>query len=157
MQFCCKKEEKIWNLLDSFCNFVAKSKKMSRLFVLLGNTGGGMALLCAIHCALTPIVLTLFPALSGNWIESENTEWAVLIISFFLGGFTLLKSFREHKSKRPLMFLTMAFGLFALNHLFFHENMYPQILLSVSGGLLIVLAQVHNARLRKVCACRVHV
>ncbi|MBX7242655.1 MAG: MerC domain-containing protein [Bacteroidia bacterium] len=129
---------------------------MSRLLVLLGNSGGAMALLCAIHCALTPIVLTLFPALSGNWIESEFMEWAVLILSFLLGAWMMLKNFQQHKNNRPLILMSSAFGLFALNHLLFHENMYPQIILSITGGLLIIYAQVHNARLRKACACRIH-
>ena len=129
---------------------------MSRLLILLGNSGGLMALLCAIHCALTPIVLVLFPALAGNWMESESAEWGILILSFLFGGYMMLKGFSQHKNKRPVLNLTLAFGLFFLNHLFFHDNTIPQIVLSLAGGFFIITAQVQNTRLQKACACVHH-
>lgn len=50
------------------------------------DAGGATAsLLCAIHCALMPILVTLLPLVGLGFLASETTEWVVVALSGVLG------------------------------------------------------------------------
>ncbi len=127
---------------------------MSRLLVLLGNSGSVMSLLCAIHCALTPIILTLFPTIAGSWFESEAIEIGVMIASFLLGGGILLNSYRTHKSLLPFFMLFSGFALFFVQHTLLHSHGLPGVIINLVAASILILAQVKNKRLmQSPCAC----
>lgn len=73
----------------------------------------GASALCAIHCALLPVVLTLFPAISLT--SSSNDELFHLIFAFIIVPLSLLAGYMgcaKHKDK--IVFLGIISGLVIL-------------------------------------------
>ena len=73
----------------------------SRIRVLdrLGATG---SLVCAIHCALLPLVIALLPSLGiATWL-GEGFERGFVTFATLLGIFTLVWGYRRHREVRAL-------------------------------------------------------
>lgn len=124
---------------------------MHRLLLL--GSGSWMAVICAIHCAITPIFLTASPLLVGQWLHSEWMEASMIGLSMILGGIPLYKGFMQHKMRKPILFFVIALLLFSLNILFFHEIVSLSITLSLTGASLMIAAQMLNTRHIKTCTC----
>lgn len=113
----------------------------------------GLALICAVHCALTPILLSLMPLIAGEIIAYHWVEWLMVGASGLIGGLPLLKGYREHRSLLPICMMLMGLGLVLLEHAF-----HLHILLfvpSLIGALLLIMAQVYNLRLKRLATSRV--
>ena len=61
-------------------------------FLWLDRLGVGMALICAVHCLLTPVLIVLLPIIASSfWVDSEFHLWMLIAvvplttISFFMG------------------------------------------------------------------------
>ena len=65
----------------------------------LGATG---SLLCAIHCALLPLVIALLPSLGiATWL-GDGFERGFVVFATLLGLFTLIWGYRRHRAVRAL-------------------------------------------------------
>ena len=58
--------------------------------------GIATSLLCAIHCALLPIVLTSLPLLGVNIIHNGPFEWIMIGLAFLIGAYALVHGYRKH-------------------------------------------------------------
>lgn len=56
------------------------------------------SILCAIHCALTPVLLILMPTFGKAWAHPA-THWAMALIVIPIAVFMLVKGHRQHKKK----------------------------------------------------------
>jgi Ca2+/Na+ antiporter len=66
--------------------------------------GAITSLACAIHCALLPILLTSLPVFGINIIHNEYFEWAMILIAFIVGAYSLLHGFTKHHNNHiPLL------------------------------------------------------
>ena len=61
-------------------------------FLWLDRLGVGMALICAVHCLLTPVLIVLLPIIASTfWVNSEFHFWMLIAVvplttfSFFMG------------------------------------------------------------------------
>jgi hypothetical protein len=61
-------------------------------FLWLDRLGVGMALICAVHCLLTPLLIVLLPIIASTfWVNSEFHLWMLIAVvplttfSFFMG------------------------------------------------------------------------
>ena len=59
------------------------------------------SILCAIHCALTPILLILLPTFGKAWAHPA-THWGMAIIVIPIAVFMMLKSYKKHAKKKIL-------------------------------------------------------
>ncbi len=56
------------------------------------------SVLCAIHCALTPVLLIMMPTFGKMWAHPA-THWGMAIIVIPIAIFMMRKGFREHGKK----------------------------------------------------------
>ena len=56
------------------------------------------SILCAIHCALTPVLLIMMPTFGKVWAHPA-THWGMAIIVIPIAVFMMLKGFRKHGKK----------------------------------------------------------
>ncbi|HEU4751509.1 MAG TPA: MerC domain-containing protein [Armatimonadota bacterium] len=119
----------------------------------LSRWGTGISLLCAVHCAALPLLAgaSLFPAHGpgGHWLEATMVGIAALI-----GYTTLGSSYRHHRRPVPLALLTVGLAALLLGHSVVPHG--ADTLVSVSGALLLVGAQLLNRRCPAPCCAGGH-
>jgi MerC mercury resistance protein len=101
---------------------------------------------CALHCLLTPWLITLLPLLTPV-VASERTEAALLIASFSLSGTALLSArLRVHTCWSPVrIFAVAAVALAGARAMGFAEHPLGHTLV-VSAACLITVAHCANVR-----------
>jgi hypothetical protein len=112
----------------------------------LGATG---SLLCAIHCALLPMLIAVLPSLGiATWL-GEDFERGFVLFASLLGLFTLIQGYRRHRAVRALGLLIP--GLAALwlgsGYAPLHHALLPHAVIMTFGGTLVGLAHLANLRL----------
>src|SRR4028118_1659554 len=83
----------------------------------LDSAGMTASLLCAAHCALLPIIVTLLPLVGLGFLAHEATEWMLLALAAALGISSLCLGFRRHRSRRALVILSIGLALLASGHM----------------------------------------
>lgn len=100
-------------------------------------------LLCAIHCAATPLLVALLPAVA----VSHSLEWWFFLASIPLIGWSLVTGFRVHGDVRPAMLVGV--GLIFWGGMLAH--LIPSVTSEwpvVAAALTTVLGLIWNARRR---------
>jgi len=84
------------------------------------------SILCAIHCALLPLILTSLPLLGLNISHNSAFEWIMIGLAFIIGTYSLSHGYRKHhQSFTPLIIFAIGFfflaakQFFTTYHLFF--------------------------------------
>ncbi|MBE7438140.1 MAG: MerC domain-containing protein [Spirochaetales bacterium] len=106
--------------------------------------GAFASFLCALHCALFPILLTLLPLLGLHLLLSRSFELGMLLTAGGIAAWSAFRGFRLHG--RPLTMLLFACGILLLMLGFFFQHDEPVHSLSALGGFLLVIAHVQNNR-----------
>lgn len=128
----------------------------------LDRVGTFASFLCAIHCALMPLVITLLPLLGLSVLASEPVEWLLLSVSACLGVVSICFGFRQHRSRRVwalagaaiVSLLTArlwAHSGHSHTHDFSHLSAWIEAGLMVAGGTLMICAHWLNQRLCHAC------
>ena len=111
----------------------------------IDNFGIFISSLCAVHCALTPLLLLSTTVVSINPELLETIEIPFLVVSAFVALFSVATSLGRHKNFLPLIFAIsgLAFVLFGG----FYESL--EVVFRVTGSLLIIASHSINKRLFK--------
>lgn len=133
----------------------------------LDRAGAVASFLCAIHCALMPLFVTLLPLLGLSFLASEPVEWALLAASATLGSWSLCLGFRQHRSRLVFMVLGVSLALLVAGRIFHQPHFYGLHMgehhdhehhfgawgpiLMVLGGLTMMSAHLLNHRLCHAC------
>lgn len=126
----------------------------SRLRGWLDRLGATGSFLCALHCALLPLLLGVLPGIGlASLLSRSFEEWFVLFATV-LGVISLGWGFRRHRQPHALALLLP--GLAALWagvwYVPLHEATLPHALIMTLGGALVALAHVVNLRLTRFVA-----
>ena len=117
------------------------------------RVGVAGSFLCAMHCALLPLVLALLPAFGlelGGWIDIDQ---AFVVFATLLGATTLTLGYRRHRVFRAWLWLLPGLGLVWLGAFTpLHNHNLTHALVMTSGGLLLAAAHVINLRLSHAAA-----
>ncbi len=107
-------------------------KKMS-----LDTIGIGASLLCAVHCALLPLLLTVLPLMGSHVLGNEKLEYGLLSFSFGIGCWSLGRGyFRQHRRIAPLLIFTAGFALLLGGHFGFAGGFWePVIIFAGAAGV----------------------
>ncbi|MDB4915766.1 MAG: MerC protein [Gemmatimonadetes bacterium] len=126
----------------------------------LDKAASATSIACAVHCALSPLVLPLLPLAAGH-IVGPALEWTFVMISLVLGTSSLTHSFRVvHRDWRALLLFTAGFAV--LLSVRVAEPPGTLEALGVFGAAsLLVAAHVLNLRLGRshrehACRCACH-
>jgi hypothetical protein len=124
----------------------------------LNSTGAVASFLCAIHCALMPLLVTLLPLIGLGFLAAEPVEWGLVAMSAMLGASAICLGYREHRRRRPLAILGIGMALLVLGRLgeAYEWGEWGMPVL-VFGGFTLVLAHIVNGRLCRACrTCASH-
>lgn len=106
-------------------------------------TGFIVSFLCAIHCAVFPILISL-GLLSSTVMDNHMLfEWFIIGLSAVIASWSVIRSyFTKHKNIIPTLMVVLGFVLLIIDH-GFHIHSW----LLVVGGLLIASAHILNWRI----------
>lgn len=120
----------------------------------LDTLGATASFLCAVHCALMPLVASLLPLAGLGFLADERTEWLLLAVSLTLGIKSLWPCYRYwHFKPQPLWLLAGGAGLLLSARLLLAEESPWEVPTVVTGALLLVSAHLYNQRLYRQCLC----
>ena len=116
---------------------------------LLDRFGAAGSLLCAVHCALAPLLLAGVPSLGLSLWFDDDLERALVFSVTVLGLASLGWGYRRHRALRALgVLLTGLVALWAgLLYPPLHEAAVPHAVAMTFGGTLVGLAHLANLRL----------
>src|SRR6476620_3381259 len=75
--------------------------------------GIATSLVCAIHCAVLPLLLTSLPLFGINIIHNNFFEAGMITLAFLIGSFALFHCYSRHHH-RPLPLLIFSSGFIFL-------------------------------------------
>ncbi|MGH8028884.1 MAG: MerC domain-containing protein [Arenimonas sp.] len=120
-----------------------------RLGTWADSVGSGVAIVCAVHCALLPFVLAALPALGLGFLAGSQWELPYIAFASMLAMASLWQGFRRHRVYRALAFLVP--GLIAVWAGVLvptlHEDAVRHAVVMTLGGTLIAVAHLVNLRL----------
>lgn len=123
--------------------------------------GFSASVLCALHCAALPLLLTAGAFSGMAWLENEWVEMFFIGSAIVFASWSLLKAFFKHQNILPLLMVIVGFSFILWNHFGHHEGEVHThgdagaALLAVLGGLLIAAAHYVNWRHMTACStCR---
>jgi hypothetical protein len=117
---------------------------MSRLksSINLDKIGISASVICAIHCAFVPVLMTMLPLVGIGFLAKSGVESIMIVLSILIAGISLGSSYKLHQKHLPLVLLMIGVILIAIGHLFLPENLERFIL--PIGGLTVAAAHYFN-------------
>ena len=111
----------------------------------IGATG---SLLCAVHCAVGPLLIALLPTLGLSWSD-PRLEFSIATFVTILGLGSVYLGWRRHGATRALSFMLPGLTLIWLTLLwpFLHENLVRHAAVMAMGGTLVAAAHLINLKL----------
>jgi hypothetical protein len=133
--------------LDTLSTLPRQSRwSLARFSDSLGAIAAGV---CAVHCALLPLVLALLPTLGLGLLASQGFEFLYVAFATVLALASLVQGYRRHRIHRALSFAIP--GLLAVWTGVLlpavHEDAVLHAVVMTCGGTLIALAHLINLKL----------
>lgn len=124
----------------------ASPRPSSRALDRIGVTG---SLLCAIHCALLPVLIAVLPTFGLATALGERFEEAFVLFATLLGLYSMVSGYRRHRLLQAIALLLPGLAILWLGVLnaAVHQSGVPHALLMTLGGSLVGLAHLANLRL----------
>jgi len=106
--------------------------------------GIGTSVLCAIHCALLPVLMSTLPVFGINIIHNLFFEWGMIALAFVVGSYSLFHGYiKHHRSFKPVLLFSIGFVFLILKQFFFQHD----ILFLLVAVTCIISAHYYNYRL----------
>lgn len=134
-----------------FRNRKSTPKVMSATDTTLRNAdrvGFTASFLCALHCALLPLLLALLPALGLKFGGRVDIDQAFVVFATLLGATTLTLGYRRHRAFHAWALLLPGLALvWAGAFTVLHDHTWVHAAVMATGGLLLAAAHLLNLRL----------
>jgi hypothetical protein len=109
----------------------------------LDFVGFSTSMLCAIHCAILPFLLTIAPLAGLQFLENHLIEYAIIFLSFVIASLALIHGYRKHHRKpMALIIVALGFMLIGAGQLLHSESL--EVILTSCGGFTIAIAHLVN-------------
>jgi len=135
---------------------------MSSLGVRLSTVGSIISLVCAVHCALTPLALLVLPLLAAQYggafeavaglVFSSSAEWVFWSVIVVFAGGGVLVTYPLHRDSRPVTFTMAGFLTLLSVRLVVGEGSSLELAGDLIGASLIAWGGFVN---RSLCRCHV--
>jgi hypothetical protein len=117
----------------------------------LDHVGMTASTLCAIHCAIVPILLTFLPLAGMGFLAAPLFEWGMITLALLLGVSSIFLSYvRTHRRALPLLLLVAGFAALVLGHIYLKG--WIEAVVVPLGGLTIAVA--HFVNFKYVGSCK---
>lgn len=125
------------------CNFVANRYLYIMIRVNFDTLGITTTIICAIHCAVLPLMLTSLPLFGKNLIDNLFFEYLMIALAAVIGLYSLTHGFKKHHhAKTPIIIFGFGILMLILKQVF-HDN---QLLFLIPGVISIIAAHMLNIR-----------
>jgi tetrahydromethanopterin S-methyltransferase subunit C len=104
------------------------------------------SILCAIHCAVLPLVVASLPVLGVNIVHNASFEYGMIGLAFIVGTWALAHGFRRHHRQYTPWLLFTGGMLFLIAKQLWHTYEFRLLPFAV---ILIIVAHILNYRLSK--------
>jgi len=105
--------------------------------------GFSASILCALHCAVLPLLLSLAPLAGLQWLAQPWIEYTVIIFSFFIASVSLVNGYQKyHQKKTALVMVIIGFLFIITGHALHIEEFEASF--TVTGALLVAVAHIFN-------------
>ncbi len=102
--------------------------------------------LCAIHCAATPLLLTVLPLAGLKFLAHPTIEAAMIVLSVMIGATSMVHGYRKHHRQfTALLILIAGFAIIFAGHFVLPEP-YGELAIP-SGAGTVAFAHLVNWRL----------
>jgi hypothetical protein len=110
--------------------------------------GASASFLCAVHCAVLPLIIAALPAIGLGFLADHRFERGFIAFASALALTTFWIGFRRHRRYRAFWFLAPGIALLMAGIAvdFDHSGTLHAVLVSI-GGTLVALAHLTNLRL----------
>lgn len=106
--------------------------------------GIGTSVLCAIHCALLPVIVSSLPVLGINIVHNLVFEWSMIALAFVVGSYSLFHGYKKHhRSLKPVLLFSVGFLFLVLKQFYLQHD----ILFLIIAVSCIISAHYYNYRL----------
>jgi len=107
------------------------------------------SLICAIHCAAIPILLSFSSLSSLHFLENPWIEWTFILMGVVFVFISLWPSYKKmHHQRKPLLLAGIGFALIAIGRFEFTELW--EVVNTVLGALFVSSAHYVNWKLLRV-------
>ncbi len=113
------------------------------------------SIICAVHCALLPLVLMLVPALGLAWLDSAWVDWTMVTVAAGIAFKAHRAGHRLHKRCLPANVALAGIALIITTICLFKGSV-SQHYVQASGALLITGSHFLNRRFCRKCGCCGH-
>lgn len=110
--------------------------------------GISASVICAIHCALLPLLLTSLPLFGINIIHHLGFELGMIALALVIGSYSMYHGYKKHHHRLTPWVLFLLGGAFLILKQIFPDY---QFLLLIPAVALIIYAHLLNVR-----SCRSH-
>ena len=113
------------------------------------------SVLCALHCALLPVLIALLPTLGLGGAALIDFDQAFTVFATLLGLTTLTLGYRRHRAFHAWMVLIPGLALVWWGSFFgLHDHSLAHVGVMVAGGSAIAAAHLINLRLGHAATAR---
>jgi len=105
--------------------------------------GFSASLLCAIHCAALPFLLTMAPLAGLQFLENPWIEYSIILLSFLIASNALVHGYRKHH-KKPLALIMAVAGFVLIGIGQFIHAEWQEVVFMATGGTVIAIAHLVN-------------
>lgn len=129
---------------------VIEPSRPSWLLRMTDRIGATASFVCAVHCALLPLVIALLPAIGLGILADHAFERGFIAFAAALAVFSLVTGYRRHRRYRAFGFLLPGVALM-LAGLAVDFDARPTLhaMLVSTGGTLVALSHLANLRLAR--------
>ena len=127
----------------------------------VSKAGSIISLVCAVHCALTPLALLVLPLLAAQYggaidvafgaMFSHSFEWVFLGVIVVIAGFGVLATYSVHGDGRPVALTVIGFVTLLSVRLWGEHGSTLEITGDVLGASIIAWGGFLN---RSLCRCQ---
>ena len=108
------------------------------------------SVLCAVHCAIVPLLITTLPLLGLGFLANPWVEWGMIAFALLIGTYAIgLSYLRTHHKILPIILMAIGFLIIIAGHVFVHS--WHEAIVVPSGGLLIACAHFYNFKYTGMC------
>ncbi len=108
------------------------------------------SILCAIHCAVVPLLITSLPLLGLGFLANPWVEWSMITFAVFIGFYAIgLSYFRAHHKVLPIILMVAGFLIIIAGHIFVTD--WREAIIVPIGGFHIAAAHFFNYKYTESC------